>query len=211
MEESCCVDGCPHSCSRGPASIVDGGHNLSFGDATCPPGFLNGDPDLGALQDNGGPSKTIALQSGSAAIDQIPSTNAGCPATDQRGVRRPTGPKCDIGAYEVAPPVLVTGSAVSITARGAHIKATVTPNSGDAKVWFQYGKTRVRGSVTAAQHLDGVTAVTFVATLKRLKPNTVYFYRVFATSSDGRATGAQKRFKKVGHARRRLRHAVRNS
>ena len=60
--------------------IVDGGHNLSFGtdDDDCPSTFANGDPRLGTLADNGGPTETIALQAGSAAIDQIPAT--GVPA-----------------------------------------------------------------------------------------------------------------------------------
>jgi hypothetical protein len=122
-------------------SISDGGHNLSSGDSTCPASFLAGDPDLGALQDNGGPSETIGLQSGSAAIGQ----GAGCPSTDQRGVPRP-GAKCDIGAYEVVAPVAVTGPAISISANGAEIEATVSANSGDASVVFQYGKTKINGS-----------------------------------------------------------------
>lgn len=171
-------------------SISDGGHNLSSGDSTCPASFLAGDPDLGALKDNGGPSETIGLQSGSAAIGQ----GAGCPSTDQRGVPRP-GPKCDIGAYEVVAPVAVTGPAISISANGAEIEATVTPNSGDASVVFQYGKTKINGSVTAVRHLDGVAAITVVAKLTRLQPNTVYHYRVAATSTDGGDVGAQRSFR----------------
>ena len=174
-------------------SITDGGHNLSSGDSTCPASFLGGDPDLGAVQDNGGPSETIGLQSGSAAIDQ----GAGCPSTDQRGVPRP-GPKCEIGAYEVVAPVAVTGPAISISANGAEIEATVTANSGDASVVFRYGKTRINGSVTAARHLDGVAAITVVAKLNRLQPNTVYYYRVAATSTDGGDVGAQRSFRTSG-------------
>ena len=50
------------------------------------------------LIDNGGPTATHALMSGSPAID---AGAAPCPATDQRGVSRPQGPACDIGAFEV--------------------------------------------------------------------------------------------------------------
>ncbi len=54
---------------------------------------------LGPLADNGGPTPTHALLPGSPAIDKVP-TDA-CPPTDQRGVARPYGPFCDIGAYEL--------------------------------------------------------------------------------------------------------------
>lgn len=66
-------------------------------------GNLNGsDPKLGALADNGGPTWTHALQTGSAAIDTgACSGNDGARvAVDQRGIARPQGAGCDIGAYE---------------------------------------------------------------------------------------------------------------
>lgn len=53
------------------------------------------------LQDNGGPTFTHALVTGSPAIDASP-VDVDCPATDQRGVTRPQGAACDIGAFEVA-------------------------------------------------------------------------------------------------------------
>lgn len=40
----------------------------------------------------------MALYVGSAAIDKV--NPADCPLTDQRGVSRPQGSKCDIGAFE---------------------------------------------------------------------------------------------------------------
>jgi CSLREA domain-containing protein len=56
------------------------------------------DPRLGSLADNGGPTKTHALLSGSPAIDAASTPD--CPTTDQRGVLRPQGAACDIGSYE---------------------------------------------------------------------------------------------------------------
>lgn len=78
-------------------------------DNTCSPS-LSGDPNLGPLASNGGPTQTLALLAGSLAIDA--GTNAGCPATDQRGTTRPQGTQCDIGAYEgdSAPPTVITTS-----------------------------------------------------------------------------------------------------
>ena len=122
---------------------ISHGYNLSD-DATCSDflvatGDLNNTPaglDPGGLQNNGGPTQTVALLPGGAAVDAIPVSNctnvAGDEpvATDQRGVSRPQGPACDIGAYELSlnsPPVitavegpaqaLAVGQVASITAR----------------------------------------------------------------------------------------------
>jgi len=61
-----------------------------------------GDAMLGPLADNGGPTETHALLPGSPAID---AGSAFCPppAVDQRGVARPQGAGCDIGAVEFVP------------------------------------------------------------------------------------------------------------
>jgi predicted outer membrane repeat protein len=61
--------------------------------------FIGGNPQLGALASNGGPTRTMLPQLGSPVIDAIACTAA--PATDQRGISRPQGPACDIGAVEV--------------------------------------------------------------------------------------------------------------
>lgn len=83
-------------------SITSLGHNLDS-DGTCNltgPGDLpNTNPLLGSLADNGGSTLTYALFAGSPAIDS--GDNAACPATDQRGVTRPQGAACDIGAFEL--------------------------------------------------------------------------------------------------------------
>ncbi|MCA9949956.1 MAG: right-handed parallel beta-helix repeat-containing protein, partial [Anaerolineales bacterium] len=84
--------------------ITSGGHNLDS-DNTCSlnaTGDIPGtNPLLDPLADNGGDTETHALQAGSAAIDA--GDNATCTATDQRGLSRPAGLACDIGAYEYIP------------------------------------------------------------------------------------------------------------
>jgi len=92
-------------------STVSNGYNYSD-DPSC--GFGSGDgdvtdgpdPQLGALGDNGGPTQTMEPAPGSPLLDAIPV--ASCQAdgaagitTDQRGVTRPQGLGCDIGAVEV--------------------------------------------------------------------------------------------------------------
>ncbi len=55
------------------------------------------------LKDNNGFTQTHALFPGSVAIDRIPPNDCRIQdiSTDQRGVRRPQGVACDIGAYEL--------------------------------------------------------------------------------------------------------------
>jgi predicted outer membrane repeat protein len=84
--------------------IKDGGGNLTYPDTTCP--GINESPLLGPLQDNGGSTLTLALGAGSAAIDA--GNDAICAAApvnnlDQRGIARPQGAHCDIGAVEMLP------------------------------------------------------------------------------------------------------------
>lgn len=61
--------------------------------------IFTGDPKLGPLAANGGPTETMALLSGSSAIDT--GTSTGAPSVDQRGISRPQGGGYDIGAFEV--------------------------------------------------------------------------------------------------------------
>jgi hypothetical protein len=77
--------------SRGDlsGSLTSGDHDL-----------IGGNPLLGPLQDNGGPTQTMALLPGSPAVDAGDNTNA--PQFDQRGkgFDRIVGGNIDIGAFE---------------------------------------------------------------------------------------------------------------
>jgi predicted outer membrane repeat protein len=85
-------------CSASGSISNTGGYNLvEDGSPNCLPS-LTGDPQLGPLADNGGPNLTMALLAGSPAIDA--GDDANCPEIDQRGVSRPQGAHCDIGAFE---------------------------------------------------------------------------------------------------------------
>ncbi|MCH7593719.1 MAG: hypothetical protein IIB27_04345 [Chloroflexi bacterium] len=56
------------------------------------------DAGLAGLKIDGGTTATNALLAGSPAIDAA--DGGSCPPVDQRGVPRPRGASCDIGAYE---------------------------------------------------------------------------------------------------------------
>lgn len=73
-------------------------------------GFLNSIDTIGTLQDNGGPTRTVALLPGSNAIDGgdpisgCTDQNGDSLPTDQRGLARVVGANCDVGAFEYAAP-----------------------------------------------------------------------------------------------------------
>ncbi|MER5462440.1 choice-of-anchor Q domain-containing protein [Streptomyces sp. NPDC002668] len=81
------------------ATIESLGNNLDSGNScrlSAEGDLPRRDPHLAPLGDNGGPTDTVALLPGSPALD----TASDCPSADQRGVLRPQGPACDIGAFE---------------------------------------------------------------------------------------------------------------
>lgn len=86
-------------------TIINGGNNIDSG-STCGWGTNMGSmsdtsPLLGKLADNGGQTQTMALLTGSPAIDGVTyGSPNGSPATDQRGVVRPQLSGYDIGAFE---------------------------------------------------------------------------------------------------------------
>jgi hypothetical protein len=89
-----------------PGTLTSQGHNIESA-TDC--GFTASgdqqnvaDPKLSPLQNNGGQMDTMALLTGSPAIDHADAAN--CPATDEIGTTRPQGPACDVGAYEVPVP-----------------------------------------------------------------------------------------------------------
>ncbi len=98
-----------NSAPTGPdvdGAVTSLGYNL-IGNSSGGSGFAASDlvgvnPLLGPLQDNGGPTETMALLPGSAAIDA--GNNALIPSgitTDQRGASRELSGGVDIGAFEV--------------------------------------------------------------------------------------------------------------
>jgi CSLREA domain-containing protein len=93
------------------ATITSLGYNLVNAGTGCPNNGLGdtttGDAGLDPLRDNGGDTRTHALQPDSPAVNAIPNGTNGCGTTytnDQRGETRPKAALCDIGAYELDSP-----------------------------------------------------------------------------------------------------------
>jgi hypothetical protein len=74
--------------------------------AALDPDFMQVTPaqlNLGPLQNNGGPTQTHALLAGSVAINAVTDctgVGSGAVTSDQRGISRPQGAACDVGAFE---------------------------------------------------------------------------------------------------------------
>ncbi|HET6690251.1 MAG TPA: choice-of-anchor Q domain-containing protein, partial [Miltoncostaeaceae bacterium] len=171
--------------------VIDGGGNVNQAASNCP--GTAGDARLGSLAANGGVPPTLQLGAGSAAIDRVPAFLA-CPATDARGATRPVGGACDVGAYEVAPPVATTG-AVTVSGATARISGTVATRGLAAGVRVQIGRTTAYGTETPLVTVAGDTAPTGVGvTVGGLVPLTTYHYRLLATGPDGTSVGADRTF-----------------
>lgn len=103
------ADGCVVTGLQSSGTQIDNGGNLDSG-TSC--GFsaasskTNVTLDLGTLQSNGGPTKTMMPGAGSAALEAgLDTVCAAAPVEgmDQRGVARPQGAHCDAGAVERRP------------------------------------------------------------------------------------------------------------
>jgi hypothetical protein len=192
--------------SGDPGTVISNGYNIYDDTAnTC---ALHGTGDqlatslnLGALANNGGPADTIALKSGSPAI------NAGNPGgctdafghaltSDERNVARPQPAvgRCDVGAYELAPAIATSGLAGAVGKSGATLQGTAgNPDVLAGTAFFQYGTSASYGKTTPAQPLRAQTTAGVSAVLTKLKPGT-YHYRIVVANPDGTSFGADSTF-----------------
>ncbi len=170
-------------------TITDLGYNIDDG-STC--GFASpslsttsADLDPSGLQNNGGPTQTIALEGGSPAIGLV--TNAPqCPSTDQRGAARPTSGSCDAGAYDtngtsfdpsvssvaitgglIAPTVTVTGSGFGNQADlGAPAPATACSNTNTGSDFdnFSFSEVTAGWGAGGGSNCTGVSITSYSTT-----------------------------------------------
>jgi hypothetical protein len=118
------------------------------------------DPLLGPLQDNGGPTPTMALLPGSPAINA--GTADGAPPTDQRGVPR-TGPP-DIGAFESPfPPGTGRGFVGSAFGPFGQVVEVVSPD-GTLTQFDAFGAHVLGGGVRSASVAFGPAGLELLVT-----------------------------------------------
>jgi Right handed beta helix region len=178
--------------------FTSGGHNL-IRIAMGSTGFTNGNngdqagipAGLDTLQNNGGPTDTMALLSDSTARDNGNDTNA--PKTDQRGAARMG--VSDIGAFEFngippAPPTVTTNAATNVGTTSATLNATVNPNGLPTSFRFTsdfaFFATQDAGS--------GTSSVPFSVNVTGLAPNTTYHFNAVAMSNGVTTNGVEQTF-----------------
>src|SRR6266566_4513927 len=146
-----------------PENIYGGaishGYNLSSddggGNLTGTADQINTDPKLGPLQDNGGPTFTHALLSGSPAIDAGDPAFVGPPDFDQRsiGFPRVQNGRIDIGAFESAArtATMTTADAAAVQYSDVvALHATVSPDTATGSIQFSVGGTPVGSAVAVS-------------------------------------------------------------
>lgn len=143
---------------NGNGLFRDAGHNLSS-DASIAFSLASShaqtNPRLGSLANYGGPTLTMALLSGSPAIDAIATTQA-FPSTDQRGVGRPLGSGADIGAYEygtntfVAPMITTRLPSTLSVVRGQSITMNVVATGDSLAYQWSFQSNALAGATTSS-------------------------------------------------------------
>jgi predicted outer membrane repeat protein len=104
------------------ANVSDLGGNL-----------IGQDPQLGPLQNNGGPTQTHLPAAGSPAVNAGDASFSPPPATDQRGNPRVAQGRIDIGSVEVAASTLqLSASAYTVNENGVTVTITVTRTGSTA-------------------------------------------------------------------------------
>jgi hypothetical protein len=171
------------NCAVGPG-LTSLGHNIDSGTdchlSDTIPGqtdISSTNPKLGQLQNNGGPTETFALLAGSPALDRVPAHGADCPSIDERGIPRPQGSACDIGAFELQVPPHCAAVKAKTAAGGSPVTISLSC-AGSTPGGFTYaiasnpkhgklsGLSGSTGKVqyTPAKHFTGTDSFTYRAT-----------------------------------------------
>ncbi|MFN2593895.1 MAG: choice-of-anchor Q domain-containing protein [Actinomycetota bacterium] len=189
-------------------SFVSHGYNVESTPDTC--GFTGTDDQvvadtligLASLADNGGSTFTQALQLGSVAIDA--GDPAGCKdgsgqplATDQRGVLRPVGPRCDVGAFELLAkkPRPTTGAPARVRSSSAVVNGRIGASDLSTTVRFEWGTSTKYGHKSKATTLDPfLFPQSFLGDLNGLPHHTKIHFRLDATNALGTTKGKDRTF-----------------
>jgi hypothetical protein len=201
------------------ATVTSGSGNfIGVGDAKLT-GISNGDanhnrvgtadaplnPELGGLQNNGGPTPTEAPLTGSPVIDS--GVNGVLPAgttTDQRGLPRVVNKVVDVGAVEVQPPPIVpvpktttltitsVSDKYSLFSQHETVTGRVTDANGNPVTTGQVTFTDNGQSQTVNVKPDGTASATFTFSLTKEMANVHTVSANFSGASGFAASSTSK-------------------
>ena len=127
----------PQDCDQATPGVISVTNSIVETNSDCAlTSTSNADPGLGALASNGGPTMTMAITSGSPAFNAV--QNCSSASADQRGVTRPQGAACDLGAYELDTNPAAPGKASLVSPSGGigTNNPTYTWNQVSGATWY---------------------------------------------------------------------------
>jgi Bacterial surface protein, Ig-like domain/Bacterial Ig-like domain (group 3)/HYR domain len=178
----------------------DKGHNVAywklrgvqFSDA-CPGTFQSFDPLLADIQhDTTGDGPTPGSAPATVIAGAIATVNAGlpskCTSTDERGVTRPQGATCDMGAVEVRSGSVTTNptDTTATAPASASFTAGFTPGEGGSGASVQWQMWNPAATVTWGD-ISGATSSTYTRSTTSYTDNGALFRAVF-TDAVGKVT-----------------------
>ena len=184
--------------------ITSEGHNL-VGKTDGSGGWVSSDltgsiafpfyPLLGPLQNNGGPTYTLAPQVISATVDNGDNNITNAITTDQRGLPRFSGAQVDIGAVELQQALVTNLAASNLTKTNATLNASIVPGDLTNTWYFQYGTTTSYGSFSPTNTLPpGFTVVATNLVISNLTAGTTHHYQILANDGVSVKAGADLTF-----------------
>lgn len=195
----------PNCAYGGGAAVKSDGYNAQdLNDSACqmtkPTDQKAVNPQIGLLQNNGGPTDTLLPAAGSPLVGR--GDPIVCSADDQRGVPRPLGGRCDIGAVERTSPAAGAPTPTAITHSGASLAATADPDFLGGAYSFRYGTTLAYGASTPTLPLlRGTGSEPVMGTLGGLAPGTLYHVQLVVSTPDGWALSPDVTFVTGGSPR----------
>lgn len=164
-------------------SIIEGGCPSGM---TCS-GIITKSPQLGALNNYGGFSETMALFDGSSAIDA--GDDNSCPDTDQRGLKRPQGDHCDIGAFEAGTPGVPILVSPANNAQVLNFRPVLDWRPSNPDVDHYHLQVSTSNTFNAlVVNVNNVVPSIYSLTID-LSPNAQYYWRVRAINSNDDVSG----------------------
>ena len=188
-------DSVERNCSPEESGEIESlGYNIENGEecGLASTGDLRGtDPEFSSaqLRNNGGETETFALEPTSPAVDAIPSSSPLCKGTDQRGIARPQGAGCDIGAVELVPFTIETTEGKQFSGKvGESPSCGAYSTPGPTIEWGDGQKSS--GTVVKEEVIDGIHTyahagvyngtVTYSNDCERTGPHRVTFQALVA-------------------------------